>query len=146
MLRWVSFLATAEMAVFFDYGHWRLVRALQRPVLQGIGLALSAAGVALLFWVDHYLARHFASGLAARKLINEGPYHYMRHPRYAALLLSRIALALALASVLGWVLALAWLLLILRRIRLEEAHLRELFPADYDAYAARTARLLPRIY
>ncbi len=146
MLRWVSLLSAAEMAVFFDYGHWRLVPALQRPVLQGIGLALFAAGAALLLWVDCYLTRHFSSGVSAGKLIAQGPYRYARHPRYAAVLVSRIALALSLASVLGWVLALAWLLLIVRRIRLEEAHLRELFGADYAAYAARTARLLPRIY
>ncbi len=41
---------------------------------------------------------------------------------------------------------LAWLGVLLRRIHLEEIHLHELFGADYEAYAARTVRLLPGIY
>ena len=146
LLRWITVFAVAELTVFLDYGHWCLVPALVQPALQATGVALCFLGGLWLVWTDSYLARHFASDPAVRKLINEGPYHYIRHPRYAAVLVSRIALALSLASVLGWVLALSWLLLILRRIRLEEAHLRELFAADYDAYAARTACLLPCIY
>jgi protein-S-isoprenylcysteine O-methyltransferase Ste14 len=39
-----------------------------------------------------------------------------------------------------------WIALVLRRIPLEEAHVRKAFGAAYDAYAARTARLLPGIY
>ncbi len=38
------------------------------------------------------------------------------------------------------------LVAILRRIRLEEAHLHKIFGAGYDAYASRTARLVPRIF
>jgi protein-S-isoprenylcysteine O-methyltransferase Ste14 len=37
-------------------------------------------------------------------------------------------------------------LFILRRMRLEEAHMRKLFGAERAAYSRRTARLLPGIY
>ena len=144
--KWVNVIAIAELTVFLDYGHWRLVPALERPALQGIGLGLYVLGAAWLFWVDTYLARHFVSELAASKVITDGPYNYVRHPRYTAVLASRVAFAFTLASVIAWLFALAWLLLILRRIRLEEGHLREIFSADYDAYARRTARLLPGVY
>jgi protein-S-isoprenylcysteine O-methyltransferase Ste14 len=75
-----------------------------------------------------------------------GPYRFVRHPRYAALLVSRIAFALALASILVWIFALGWLWAILRRIGLEEAHTQELFGAEYGNYAATTRRLIPGVY
>ncbi len=146
MLRGIALLSLAELTVFLDYGHWHLVPALEQPALQAMGLGLFLLGAVWLLWVDRYLSRHFAADPAARKVMTAGPYHYVRHPRYAAVLSSRVAFALALASVLGWIFALIWLALILRRIRLEEAHLRELFGADYETYALRTPRLLPHVY
>jgi protein-S-isoprenylcysteine O-methyltransferase Ste14 len=38
------------------------------------------------------------------------------------------------------------LVAIRHRIEREEPHLRELFGSAYDAYARRTARLLPGVY
>ncbi len=61
----------------------------------------------------------------------------------------RISLfSLTLASILAWGFALGWLFVNLRRVRLEDAHLRNLFRRRiHEAYAAaRTARFLPRIY
>ena len=146
LLRWIALLSLADLTVFLDYGHWHLVPALEQPALQAMGLGLYLLGALWLLWVDRYLSRHFLADPTARKVITGGPYHYVRHPRYAAVLSSRVAFALALASVLAWVFALIWLALILRRIRLEEAHLRELFGADYETYTLRTPRLLPRVY
>jgi len=146
LLRAIAVLYFAEPVVFLDYGHWHLVPALEQPALQWLGLVLYLAGALWLFWVDTYLAQQFLGDLQHRNLITEGPYRYLRHPRYAGLISSRIAFALALASLLGWLAALAWLGILLRRIHLEEIHLHELFGADYEAYAARTVRLLPGIY
>jgi protein-S-isoprenylcysteine O-methyltransferase Ste14 len=146
MLRGISILSLAELSVFYDYGHWRLTPRLEIPWLQALGLVLSGAGVAWLWWVDRYLTRHFSGDLAKRELMTHGPYRWVRHPRYLALLGSRAAFALTFASGLAWGFAVLWLLLILRRIRLEEAHMREVFGAAYEVYCARTARLLPGAY
>jgi protein-S-isoprenylcysteine O-methyltransferase Ste14 len=70
----------------------------------------------------------------------------VRHPRYAGLLISRVAFALTYGSVLAWALGIIWAALIVRRIPREEAHLRQIFGADYEAYAARTARLIPGVF
>ena len=146
MLIWITLISAADLLIFLDYAHWRLVPQLEKPALQGSGLALFVVGGLFLFWADTYLARHFANDLSKRKVINEGPFRFMRHPRYASLLVGRIAYALIFASIIGWLLAVVWLVLILHRVRLEEAHLRGIFGADYDVYAARTARLFPGIY
>jgi protein-S-isoprenylcysteine O-methyltransferase len=134
------------MSVYLDYGHWHLMPALEKPLLQWLGLAIFFLDSIWLIWVDTHLSKQFAGGLSARRLMTEGPYRFVRHPRYTALIISRFTFALALASVVAWILALGWLLVNLRRIRLEEAHLRRLFPAEYDDYAARTPHLFPGIY
>jgi len=80
------------------------------------------------------------------QLVCHGPYRWIRHPMYSAVL------GLGLAAVLGaqaWVpTAAAWwaLLLVLRiKLRLEERWMATRHPG-YAAYQARTARLLPGLY
>lgn len=139
-------LSACDALVFLDYGRWHLSPALERHAAQGLGLLLEIAAVAWLLWTDTYLVRHFTGELSARTVIQDGPYRYVRHPRYAGVLAVRVAFALVLASVAGWLLAVAWLVVLLRRITLEERHVQEVFGVSYDAYARRTPRLLPGIY
>lgn len=56
-------------------------------------------------------------------LITIGPYRLVRHPRYLALFLTRIAFALAFASAIEWGLVVVWAVIVRRRIRIEEAYL-----------------------
>ena len=42
--------------------------------------------------------------------------------------------------------AIGWLLVNMRRVRLEEVHLQKLFGAAYDRYTARTPRFIPGGY
>jgi protein-S-isoprenylcysteine O-methyltransferase Ste14 len=146
MAAWVAVLAICELSVFIDYGHLHLVPSLERRALQCIGLGLYVIAFALLRWADAWLARHFARAGERRELMTGGPFRYLRHPRYAGLIISRIAFALCFASILGWLLMLGWILIIHRRISLEEPHLKKLFGEDYEAYSQRTSRLLPGIY
>jgi protein-S-isoprenylcysteine O-methyltransferase Ste14 len=142
----LALLAIGDLAGFIDYGHLHLVAQLAWPPLQIAGLILCMLTIVWQLWVDRHLARHFASGLESRDLIVTGPYRYMRHPRYAGLMASRIGFSLAIASVLAWVLVLGWFLALRRRIKLEERHLDGVFGASYSEYAARTARLIPGLY
>lgn len=142
----VTSLSLGELTIFLDYGQWHLVPALEQPALQGFGLPLYIASLSLLLWTDTYIRRQFSGDLNRRFLMTDGPFRYIRHPRHLSLIASKFGAALVFASAAGWVLAVAWLLLFLRRIRLEEPHLRKLFGAEYDAYASRTWRLLPGIY
>jgi protein-S-isoprenylcysteine O-methyltransferase Ste14 len=78
--------------------------------------------------------------------ITDGPFRYVRHPRYAGAMAAKIAFPLVFASALGWVLAVAWIALLFRKVLGEETHLRNLFGPEYEAYARHTARLLPGVY
>jgi protein-S-isoprenylcysteine O-methyltransferase Ste14 len=145
-VKWGSLLAVGELSIFLDYGHWHLLPALRVPGLQWAGLALYACAMAGLMWTDTCLVRHFQGDLKQRQLITKGPFAIVRHPRYAGLLLAKLGFSLLLASGLAWASLLASMLLIRRRIRLEESHLREVFGPTYTRYTERTPRLLPGIY
>ncbi len=146
MLRGIAILPIAEPAVFLDYGRWHLLPALETPVLQGLGLALCFLAPALLVWTDRHLDDHFGRDAASRTLIQDGPYRWVRHPRYAGLLMNRAGFALVFASAIGWALFLGWVALVFRRIRLEEEHLRRTYGVAWEEFATGRARLVPGVY
>jgi len=135
-----------DYAILLEYAHLRLVPALEQRALQWIGLFCAAGSLAMIFWADRWLSRHFARDESSRTLMTDGPYRFVRHPRYVSLVLAKLASPLLLGSVLAWIALPIWLVLVLHRIPLEEAHLRKAYGRAYDDYASRTARLLPGVY
>jgi protein-S-isoprenylcysteine O-methyltransferase Ste14 len=144
--KWIALLMLADLTIFLDYGHWRLVPELHQPVLQSIGLGLYVATSIWQVWTDVYLARYFNRREHAMPPMAAGPYRYVRHPRYSAAMIAKVALALALASALGWMLAVVWLVILLHKITVEELHLRSVFGPQYKAYSQTTAKVFPGIY
>ena len=81
------------------------------------------------------------------QLVTHGIYRRIRHPMYMALGLYSLGQALALPNgVAGPSYLVALGLLFALRVGPEERMMREEFGADYEAYMARTKRLLPRIW
>jgi protein-S-isoprenylcysteine O-methyltransferase Ste14 len=144
--QWVMFLMALDLVVFLDYGHWRLTPWLVRPELQAVGLALYFAVTLWQIWTDGYLARYFDQSKKPPLPMNHGPYRYVRHPRYAAAIIGKAAMALTFASPFGWLLVIAWALLLLNKIAIEERHLRKTFGPRYESYAQTTAKVIPWIY
>jgi protein-S-isoprenylcysteine O-methyltransferase Ste14 len=126
-------------------GFWTI----DADTVRWLGVVLFAAGGALRLWPVFILGRRF-SGLVAiqpgHKLVTNGPYGVIRHPSYAGLLVNALGWALVFRSGVGVVLMLLIIPPLIARIRAEEALLRTQFAGEYDAYCARTWRLLPGIY
>jgi protein-S-isoprenylcysteine O-methyltransferase Ste14 len=114
-----------------------------------LGVALYAAGGALRLWPVFVLGRRF-SGLVAiqpgHRLVTDGIYGVIRHPSYLGLLVNLVGWALAFRSAVGLLLGALTVLILIGRIRSEEALLRSQFGAEYDTYRTRTWRLIPGIY
>ncbi|MBM4134604.1 MAG: isoprenylcysteine carboxylmethyltransferase family protein [Nitrospira sp.] len=75
-------------------------------------------------------------------LATNGPYRYIRHPMYTAVLLLTLGLVLGHASLLRLI---VWLVLAVNlwvKLSYEERLLAQRFP-DYPAYRAGTKRLIP---
>ncbi len=113
------------------------------------GIALFAVGGGLRLWPVVVLGPRF-SGLVAiqpgHTLVTGGVYRHIRHPSYLGLLLSTLGWGLAFRSGAGVLLTALVAVPLAARIRAEERLLRAQFGTEYDAYRARTARLIPGLY
>jgi protein-S-isoprenylcysteine O-methyltransferase Ste14 len=117
--------------------------------IRWLGVVLFAAGGALRIWPVFTLGRRF-SGLVAiqagHTLVTRGVYGVIRHPSYLGLLVNALGWGLAFRSALGVLLTALLIPPLLARIRAEERLLQAQFGGEYDAYCARTARLIPGLY
>ena len=124
---------------------------LRRPAfpggLQDMATAFFLAFCALLMWTDRRLANHFDHYHAdTPALMTVGPYAWLRHPRYACWIGLLVTLTVALGSAVGLLAALAFVPLVVRRVRLEERFLLDLYGNRYADYALQTDRLVPGLW
>jgi protein-S-isoprenylcysteine O-methyltransferase Ste14 len=114
-----------------------------------LGVVLFIVGGALRLWPVFVLGDRF-SGLVAiqpgHTLVTRGIYGVIRHPSYLGLLINSLGWGLAFRSGVGVLLTALMIPPLLARIRAEERMLRMQFGDDYDAYCARTSRLVPGLY
>lgn len=116
-----------------------------------VGWTLQGLAVALMLWARVTFGTrsfHAAANPTEGGLVTSGPYRWWRHPIYAAVLLFLWTGVLdhglppaplpALLLLLGTAATAV-------RIQAEEQLLRATFPA-YDAYAARTKRIVPGLF
>jgi protein-S-isoprenylcysteine O-methyltransferase Ste14 len=113
------------------------------------GVVIFAIGGALRLWPVYVLGNRF-SGLVAiqqgHTLVTDGIYSIIRHPSYLGLLLNSLGWALAFRSGVGLLLTALTLVPLVARIQAEERLLKSQFGTEYDAYRARTSRLVPGLY
>jgi protein-S-isoprenylcysteine O-methyltransferase Ste14 len=146
-LAWISFFVPliwvfSPLLRFADYP--------LRPLAFLAGVVCFVMGL----WIFHRshanLGEFWSITLEVRekhRLITEGIYRRIRHPMYLGIFLYSLGQALLVPN---WVAApsygLAFGLLFALRIRAEERMMRDEFPQEYDAYAARTKRLIPGVW
>ncbi len=115
-----------------------------------LGYVTALLGVGLLAWAHATLGAHFSPWLELRRdhaLVTTGPYRWVRHPIYSAGALIVLGSGLLSANMVMLAApALALALLLGVRLPDEEAMLQEQFGPEYQAWAARTGRLLPRVW
>jgi protein-S-isoprenylcysteine O-methyltransferase Ste14 len=129
-------------------GHGALPGPSWLPVV--IGLSVAWLGMAMRAWSVRTLGEFFTVDVtvaADQRLIDDGPYALVRHPSYTGMLMAILGFGIALDS---WGAVAAALLLplaaVVNRIRHEETLLRRELGEPYEAYAERTARLVPGIW
>jgi protein-S-isoprenylcysteine O-methyltransferase len=115
-----------------------------------IGTAAFVAGLAIRWYAIIHLGRFFTVNVAIahdHRLIEEGPYRYVRHPAYSGGLLAFLGLGLCIGN---WVsiavMAVPIFSVFLWRIHVEEAALLSGLGGQYRNYMDRTKRLIPGVY
>jgi steroid 5-alpha reductase family enzyme len=78
------------------------------------------------------------------RLVTEGIYSRIRHPRYVELLLFLLAYTLVVNYLATYILFLLSLVLIALVVQLEERELRDRFGEEYKRYCERVPRFIPK--
>jgi protein-S-isoprenylcysteine O-methyltransferase Ste14 len=130
-------------------GRWEVATWRLEPAAGWVLFAVAVAGFLLCWWARIHLGSLWSGNVtrkADHRVVDTGPYRFVRHPIYTGLILAAFATAALRGSsfaVLGAVVATlgVWI-----KGKIEERFLRtELGPA-YDAYARRTPMLVPRFW
>lgn len=113
------------------------------------GIVLIVIGIILRQWAIFTLGRFFTLTVGIQKnqkVVDYGPYRFIRHPSYLGLLIVLLGIDVALQSWVG-VLAIVVIsgLAIGYRIHIEEKVMVSEFGEDYLKYMKRTRRLIPYI-
>lgn len=141
LLSVVATLALVAVVVYLFYTH----------SLFGIGpvsIALQVAAILLMLWARFTFGLrsfHFSANPTEGKLVTTGPYRYLRHPIYVAVLLflwTAVAVHPSTGSLAAGLVATA---ATLARMLSEERFLRQRYP-EYADYSRRAKRLIPFVY
>lgn len=105
-----------------------------------VGASIALAGEAIRLWAAGHVEK-------SREVTRSGPYQFTRHPLYLGSSVIGIGIAVASNSWVVAVLVAVYLgTTITAAIRAEEAHLRDKFGGEYDAYASRVAPPMVRSF
>ncbi|HYA92233.1 MAG TPA: isoprenylcysteine carboxylmethyltransferase family protein [Thermodesulfobacteriota bacterium] len=146
-------IATVVTLVLAPIANWAPVLRFDVPgatVVFWLGIVVMLLGLFLRHWSIIVLGRYFRTTIElekGQKVIQKGPYKYVRHPSYAGIvvffvgygLLSKNWLSLLAAACLPTV-------SLVYRIRIEEVALAEGLGAEYAAYQRKTKKLIPGIW
>jgi len=114
-----------------------------------VGFGLGLVGLATWAWAQVTLGRQWSAQVqlrGAHQLITSGPYAWVRHPLYAALVGASIAFALVTANWLFVAFGALAIGLLPNRILREEKMMKEAV-AGYDAYSAKVRfRIIPGVW
>lgn len=128
---------------------WMAWSSLQLPLWlrwTGVGVGVLAGG--LLIWTMATLGKNLTDTVVTRRqhtLVTTGPYRWVRHPFYDALVLSVLANSLVAANWFIFACGLLVFCLIVLRTSKEEENLLARFGDSYRELMARTGRFLPRL-
>jgi protein-S-isoprenylcysteine O-methyltransferase Ste14 len=114
---------------------------------QELGIFFTWVGIAIAIWARYSLGQYWSARVTLKvdhQLIRSGPYAYVRHPIYTALLLAMAGTALVVGEWRAVVAVFLTLVAFSHKARKEEALLFSEFGDQYQEYRRHTGFLTPR--
>jgi protein-S-isoprenylcysteine O-methyltransferase Ste14 len=127
-----------------DLLKWRVVPDGIIPGL--LGIVITVAGLGFAVWARMHLGRNWSSRPGIKvdhKLIQTGPYQFVRNPIYTGILFGYAGTAIVIGEFWAFLLILFVLAVLLGKIRAEEKFLLEEFGAAYVQYKKEVKGLIP---
>ena len=116
------------------------------PVTGPLGGAITVLGLGAAIWARRTLADNWSGNVVFKKdhkLIEQGPYRYVRHPIYTGILLMCVGTAIESGRPAAYGGVLFFLVGFWIKLRQEEKLMLRHFPQEYAAYKARVKALVP---
>ena len=113
-----------------------------------IAIIIQILSVVLMIWariVFGIKSFHAPANTYKKELVTNGPYKWLRHPIYAAVIYFFIASIIAYPNIKTTIAVLLIIVSTIVRMLLEEKSLSENFK-DYDAYYKQTKRFIPFVF
>lgn len=114
-----------------------------------LGIVLLVPGFLLMQMAEKHLDRQFSIQVTLQKdhkLIQSGPYKFIRHPRYLGILTFFLGISLTFRSFLAIFLVAALCLVFIWRIYTEESLMEQEFGTEWEAYRKRSWRIVPFVF
>jgi protein-S-isoprenylcysteine O-methyltransferase len=145
-LLWIV-ISAAVTAAFSLAGHRPGRFPFPPSAIRGTATALFLVGAVVRGWAVITLGRFFTVDVATHAghtLVDTGPFRFVRHPSYTGLLLEFAGVGVSLGNGVSFlVLMVPVVAAMAYRIHVEEGALRSVLGDAYEAYCARTKRILP---
>ncbi len=150
-LRWLKSTSRRTFVVY------PLAIAILEFAIQGGQLTVMPWGVILLIWgygqyrlCGNYREKFGGGGpgldVPPNRILDTGPYGYVRNPMYLGHLIFMLGLAITFQSWLALALLAFHIFWFNERAKEDETHLEGIFGVDYVAYKARVKRWIPYVF
>lgn len=113
------------------------------------GVALHVGSILLAVWARRHLGRNWSGAITLKvdhQLVRSGPYRFLRHPIYSAMLGMFVGTAVVSGAIHALIAVVIIGIAYWRKIGLEERRLGEAFGPEYDAYRRQTWAIIPGLY
>ncbi|MCX6320414.1 MAG: isoprenylcysteine carboxylmethyltransferase family protein [Bacteroidia bacterium] len=115
-----------------------------------IGVLILCLGLLLRYWSIHVLGKNFRTTIElekGQKVIQRGPYKWIRHPSYSGIILFCIGYGLIAQNWLSLIIVVSLpTIALLYRIKIEEEELTKGMGDEYKEYKKKTKKLIPGIW
>lgn len=111
-----------------------------------LGAVITLAGLLGSLWARASLGGNWSSDVVIKenhKLIERGPYHWVRHPIYASMLAMAVGGAIWYGHAIVFINVMMVLICLWFKAQQEERLLTQYFPQEYPSYRARVKALVP---
>jgi protein-S-isoprenylcysteine O-methyltransferase Ste14 len=116
--------------------------------IRGLGVIVTAAGIAFAIWARVYLGGNWSSSVTVKvghQLVRTGPYRWVRHPIYTGLILASLGTALALDEWRGFVAVPLLYIGFTIKSKIEERTMANTFGTQYEEYSRGTGGIIPKL-
>jgi protein-S-isoprenylcysteine O-methyltransferase Ste14 len=111
-----------------------------------IGLCLIATGLSMAVWARLYLGKYWSGRITLKvehRIIQTGPYAWVRHPIYSGLLLALLGTVITIGTIRSWLGLAIIFAAVVRKLLLEEQWMCAHFGPEYELYRRRVKALIP---